>query len=114
MNQGDDSPPLTIDESLLRRAHRAFERGLYETAIAECTKALRANPRSSLAYFQRACAALALGRWEDAVADSEEALELGEGNRDLAHIMWADAVRLDAISQGGKFRRFGKGWKIQR
>ncbi|NCJ06748.1 tetratricopeptide repeat protein [Synechococcales cyanobacterium C] len=60
----------------MRQGDRHFGRGNYEAAIAAYTEALRMNPSSAYAYYNRASAYRRMGQHESAVQDYSRSLQL--------------------------------------
>lgn len=58
---------------------RHFERGRYEQAIRDFSRALKLDPKLSGGYCNRATAYQHLERWDEALADFESALKLHPG-----------------------------------
>ncbi len=55
-------------------------------AISLCQRALKLAPDNGHAHYQLACAYAEIGRWEDAVATLEKALEISEAYKDDASV----------------------------
>ena len=71
--------PDTESEAALahyREGEELFSKGQLGASIAAFTKAVRADPEFSDAYFDRGLAWLATKRWNDAIDDYDEALAL--------------------------------------
>ena len=76
---GCSSPPEGSPEWYFKRAYDLANQGLYEEAEAEYTKVLEGNPTNTTktqAYINRAAAYNSLQRWEEAISDSTEAINL--------------------------------------
>jgi tetratricopeptide (TPR) repeat protein len=58
------------------RGYVLIELGEYNRAIADCTRAIELNPRSSVAYNNRAYALASTGRYDEALADYARAIAL--------------------------------------
>ena len=72
--------PDTESEAALahyREGEELFSKGQLGASIAAFTKAVRADPEFSDAYFDRGLAWLATKRWNDAIDDYDEALVTG-------------------------------------
>ena len=71
--------PDTESEAALehfREGEELFTKGQMGASIAAFSKAIRADPEFSDAYFERGLAWLATKRWNDAIDDYDEALAL--------------------------------------
>ena len=71
--------PDTESEAALahfREGEELFSKGQMGASIAAFTKAIRADPEFSDAYFERGLAWLVTKRWNDAIDDYDEALVL--------------------------------------
>ena len=71
--------PDTKSEAALahyREGEELFSKGQLGASIAAFTRAIRADPEFSDAYFDRGLAWLATKRWNDAIDDYDEALAL--------------------------------------
>jgi len=55
-------------------------------AISLCQRALKLAPDNGHAHYQLACAYAEIGRWEDAVATLEKAIDISEAYRDDASV----------------------------
>ncbi len=53
-----------------------FERGDYDKAISDYSKAIEINPRFAMAYANRGGAYLNKGLYDQAISDSNKAIEL--------------------------------------
>ena len=76
---GCSRPPEGSPEWHFNRAYDLANQGLYEEAEAEYTKVLEGNPTNhtkTQAYINRAAAYNSLQRWEEAISDSTEAINL--------------------------------------
>ena len=76
---GCSSPPEGSPEWHFNHAYDLANQGLYEEAEAEYTKVLEGNPTNTTktqAYINRAAAYNSLQRWEEAISDSTEAINL--------------------------------------
>jgi tetratricopeptide (TPR) repeat protein len=71
LKYGPDMP-----QTYLHRGHIMGLLGRHAEAVADCTQAIRLDPRAGLAYSLRAWARFSLGETNAALADCEEAIRL--------------------------------------
>jgi tetratricopeptide (TPR) repeat protein len=83
----------------LRHAYAAAGRRDYDRAIAECTAAIRMDPRSAEAYNLRGSIWAAMGRLDQALIDLDEAIRLSP--RNPSAMLARGEVRL-ALGEPGK------------
>ena len=60
----------------LNKGNEYFERGQYDEAIVECTKAIKLEPQLTMAYNNRGLAYHKKGELDKAIADFSKAIEL--------------------------------------
>ena len=79
-SQGQDEPITPIDptseQQSLRSGNKHFQQGKYEEAIADYNEAIRINPESAEAYYNRGTTKDLLGRHEEALEDYNEAIRI--------------------------------------
>ncbi len=73
-------------EALSYKADAVLEMREPLWAISLCQRALKLAPDNGHAHYQLACAYAELGRWEDAVATLEKAINISEAYRDDASV----------------------------
>ena len=78
-----DAWPNEDENSSLRRAHEAFDCGLYEPALDYYSRALRFNRELALAWCGQIRCLIHLGEFPEAVTWCDRALERFPGNADL-------------------------------
>ncbi|KAI4736649.1 TPR-like protein [Aureobasidium sp. EXF-12298] len=82
------SPPSTEDAEAFKAAgNKYFKAGDYTKAIAEYTKAVEADPKSSTYRSNRAAAYMSAGKYLQALDDCKEADELDPNNAKILHRM---------------------------
>lgn len=62
------------------RGRQRYEKGEYNKAVADYSRAIRLNPKFSSAYSNRALASHAMGDYDMAMADHDEAIRLDPNN----------------------------------
>ncbi|KAH0367597.1 TPR-like protein, partial [Aureobasidium melanogenum] len=81
-------PPSTEDAEAFKAAgNKYFKAGDYTKAIAEYTKAVEADPKSSTYRSNRAAAYMSAGKYIQALDDCKEADELDPNNAKILHRM---------------------------
>ncbi|WP_199457077.1 MULTISPECIES: TPR end-of-group domain-containing protein [unclassified Marinobacter] len=73
-------------EALSYKADAVLEMREPLWAISLCQRALKLAPDNGHAHYQLACAYAEIGRWEDAVATLEKAIDISEAYRDDASV----------------------------
>ncbi|WP_286815955.1 TPR end-of-group domain-containing protein [Marinobacter sp. UBA3607] len=73
-------------EALSYKADAVLEMREPLWAISLCQRALKLAPDNGHAHYQLACAYAEIGRWEDAVATLEKAINISEAYRDDASV----------------------------
>ena len=79
-----------LRDTLLDLSLRGYQEQRFEASLDDARRALAVDPRSDLACNNIVAALNALGRWDEAVAAGERALELNPKNeRARANLAWA-------------------------
>ena len=95
-----------IRRSVLLRAHLCYGTGDFDKAIADCTEAIKLDPKHVLAYYTSGAAHFAKGDCDAAIADFTQAIRLGAkaGNtrRTLANHAQAYYARACAYEEKGQ------------
>jgi tetratricopeptide (TPR) repeat protein len=66
----------TLATEARKRGASFFEKGDFDNAIADCTEAIRLDPKDALAYLNRGLAYRSKGDSDKAIADFKEAIRL--------------------------------------
>lgn len=73
-------------ETFLNNAIVSHQKEDYTACTEQCTDAMRLNPYESLSYWYRADSFYELKKWEEALADTSKAIELGSEDPDLYNL----------------------------
>ena len=69
-------PKLQTADEYCKRGAAYFDKGEYDKAIADCTEAIRLNPKDAKFYYNRGNAYGRKGEYDKAIADCTEAIRL--------------------------------------